>query len=552
MLLIIISLFFFLQRAKDRAAQEEWLQALLDSMALPIVPKNLKTPGIHCLRYSMDNLPMSEQMKEAENTLPKLRNRMGGIAYGGSLDAATWSRKCRPVRSPSPNIPKGKMLERILGYVEEVDDSSASDTHSINDRSEFKTENQNLIENSLSDGEQKEFKKIQDENRNDFYSTVDKSKKKIRRALSDNELIKPEPLLKKEKKEESRFERIKNVIRRPREKNNKKCESVAKPVVKKRRQSFLQKVFKRHHKKRENDIQDDESDFDDPLYDTIDNVQEQKENLINKDENEINGEEGDEKINQPLYSEVQKPIFGSKSILTAQAMSELKNKLKSRESLEGQEIEIIKDKPEEVESELFEAYQKIKRKGQEIAPALPPRRGSRPRSPWHDIPSNNSLVNESNPNFNITQAQVKFHDELPILIHRVNDEMDKDAEEEEKNSINQLEKKNKDDDLSILLEQLADITTAPLMIPDNKPKHSCSLDSEIFMTKPRVERRFSDPDYDIPRPHRLLNICASVEIDKISATQFLGRSGDTSESSSSFPSMEPDSLEAADKGDCST
>lgn len=43
------------QKAKDRSVQEQWLQALLDSLATP--PTTRISTGPMQLRYSLDNLP---------------------------------------------------------------------------------------------------------------------------------------------------------------------------------------------------------------------------------------------------------------------------------------------------------------------------------------------------------------------------------------------------------------------------------------------------------------------------------------------------------------
>ena len=53
----------FLQRTKHRSLQEQWLKALLESMALPNISSPVRTGGgpVH-FRYSMENLPVNEEV----------------------------------------------------------------------------------------------------------------------------------------------------------------------------------------------------------------------------------------------------------------------------------------------------------------------------------------------------------------------------------------------------------------------------------------------------------------------------------------------------------
>jgi hypothetical protein len=52
-----------LQRTKQRSLQEQWLKALLESVALPNISSPVKTGGgpVH-FRYSMENLPLTEEV----------------------------------------------------------------------------------------------------------------------------------------------------------------------------------------------------------------------------------------------------------------------------------------------------------------------------------------------------------------------------------------------------------------------------------------------------------------------------------------------------------
>jgi hypothetical protein len=53
----------FLQRTKHRSLQEQWLKALLESVALPNISSPVRTGGgpVH-FRYSMENLHVIEEV----------------------------------------------------------------------------------------------------------------------------------------------------------------------------------------------------------------------------------------------------------------------------------------------------------------------------------------------------------------------------------------------------------------------------------------------------------------------------------------------------------
>ncbi|KAL0271953.1 UNVERIFIED_CONTAM: hypothetical protein PYX00_005100 [Menopon gallinae] len=542
-------------RAKNRATQEEWLQALLDSMSLPLFSKTLKTPliaDLHGHRYSMDNIPSHERLRKTESER-RDRHRQGfeyrkkdisDSFYGGSLDNAIWSKRFRTVRSPSPNIPKGKMLEKILGYVEEADTKSASDMVSLIDDdlsgSLRFSKNKYITKDASVDDRGEE--KISESENGDNYGAINRE----RMSLSDNQLnrtgllMNDDDKLKARSREESQFERIKNAMKKTRGRAFKNKSDLERKTsnVKKRRHSFLQKVFKRNYRtENEKEVPEYGSDTDDPLYDTIENIHEQKESLISStsessqeqkiiNPGEETAENAEDVTEEPgtshtTYTEVQRPIFGSKSILSAQAMSELKIKLKSREGLDNQSLE----------ARSFQASKKS-----ESVPDLPPRiKCSRPRSPWHDVPMNNTPVDAAEPKFNIQQATVKFHDDMPVFF-RDEPEMIVSAPKTQPEG-------KPEDDLNILLEQLTEITSNSLR-KSLQLKETTEEDmQENSWERSRLERRFSDPDYDIPRPHKLANLCISYS-DNIDVLQKQENSSDTS---SSFQSIEPDSLESDEK-----
>ncbi|XP_030758730.1 uncharacterized protein LOC115884329 [Sitophilus oryzae] len=113
-------------------------------------------------------------------------------------------------------------------------------------------------------------------------------------------------------------------------------------------------------------------------------------------------------------------------------------------------------------------------------------------------------------------------------------------------------------ELNRLLDELAKVTTAPIMTPGVTTSliNPEICDSELFQLIPMRRRRMSDPDYDIPRPHRSLTNVQRKDENALQATRFFGpilRPSDLIGTTkrpptppvdySNVPSMTPDSLE---------
>lgn len=113
-------------------------------------------------------------------------------------------------------------------------------------------------------------------------------------------------------------------------------------------------------------------------------------------------------------------------------------------------------------------------------------------------------------------------------------------------------------ELDSLLEELAKVTTAPILTPGVttsliNPEVS---DHEFLKMIPIRRRRISDPDYDIPRPHRSLINISKKDDNALEATRFFGPilkpsdletrnrpSTPAEDYHSNYPSITPDSLE---------
>ncbi|KAK9746548.1 PH domain [Popillia japonica] len=109
---------------------------------------------------------------------------------------------------------------------------------------------------------------------------------------------------------------------------------------------------------------------------------------------------------------------------------------------------------------------------------------------------------------------------------------------------------NSNDELSKLLCELAKVTNAPLLTPgvtSSLGVTSSTKDVEFLNLIPKIQRRHSEPDYDIPRPHSNLKITKDndKEDDVLTATRFFGPVLPNYETKDKelIASITPDSLE---------
>lgn len=543
---------------------------MLHSMALPLMSKTLKTPILksNILGYasSLENVSFNNSYKQTNSeewTLPrKLSNckkPFGESYYSGSLDTAIWSKKFKPIQASSYNVQKNKMLERFLEFSNEEDStdlkiSSQKDLYRSDSKENcLRIDNSRVSEKNLHlreglDKKERERKcKVHNEKINrdssvDFlYGIVERNKRLTTKTFSDNELDKVEHVqnfdrVKFENRDESPFERIKNALSRTAKDKIFKPKPEGQKIAstKKRKPSFLKKVFK----KKDIDNQEiTEFVFSESTCNVVDSLSQNQGSIDEvKEETKEEIQSGGENM---LHTEVRKTITGSKSFLPDSNTYELKMRSKSRELLITPEPTVLSS-DEDTNSDA--KNHSTCNSSIVLAPSLPPRRVSRPISPWHDIPTNNTPINSNQKSFFSHQALVKFKDSIVLEEPTTNDP---DGESIQSNLIefqSDSADKSKNDDLSLLLEQLTKITVAPLAEPElMDDSRSYSSDSEKFCGK----SEYPEPDYDVPRPHKRLSISISSPGEVISSTNFLGRCNDCSEKS--FQSIEPDSLEAFDK-----
>ncbi|XP_021915035.1 uncharacterized protein LOC110827578 isoform X2 [Zootermopsis nevadensis] len=187
---------------------------------------------------------------------------------------------------------------------------------------------------------------------------------------------------------------------------------------KKRKTSFLRRMLKHHHKKPESNSQTlitSDNCSDEPEYETVDySVPTLKQDVA--EEKQQPEHAARHNSTESLDKEVPKDKwYGTKSLLTEQAMLELKMKLKVRDDSAvstNQDIgyecissnEVSEKKPVPTprsrkqnsnqgfvcEASRYRCNDSLNRANK--PPSLPPRRVARPHSPWHDVPKNNSPV----------------------------------------------------------------------------------------------------------------------------------------------------------------
>jgi len=238
----------------------------------------------------------------------------------------------------------------------------------------------------------------------------------------------------------------------------------------------------------------------------------------------------------------------------------------------------------------------------EERPSLPPRQSLQSLSPYHDVPQNNKAVTElinsiKKPTDNCNTEEndddkVKTIDEIledlnkekdiqqsrqkvKQLIEKFNDFQGEEDVVLRKKSKFDICKSQSDttvlqtlnvdnlngntnresDDLNKLLEELSKVTCAPVLTPGVTSSLVTPVltDDEWLKLIPIRHRRLSEPDYDVPRPHRSLQLqgrTKQVSDNPIPATRFFGpilppsiTTGTVTTDTPSWSSIDPDSLE---------
>ncbi|CAH0564534.1 unnamed protein product [Brassicogethes aeneus] len=275
-----------------------------------------------------------------------------------------------------------------------------------------------------------------------------------------------------------------------------------------------------------------------------------------------------------VYEEIPVPALSPTDQNTIQILHEVQHILeKKKEALKGK-LSSGSDKMEI--NDIYETFDAIHTEPKEEYPEVPPKSQKQiTLSPYHDVPKNNLPINKMIlPPKRREMVSQKSVDEIL-------EDLDKEQIVEQSTPRGKVKKLVKQfstntlpptleevvmrhkrrsevipnrysDELSILLEQLAQVTTAPLLQPGttNSLISPNLTDDELLRLLPIRKRRFSEPDYDVPRPHRsLINIPRQDTESPIKATRFFGEvlsfeRKDDNFSSPRYSSITPDSLES--------
>ncbi|XP_060522274.1 pleckstrin homology domain-containing family A member 4-like isoform X2 [Cylas formicarius] len=190
-------------------------------------------------------------------------------------------------------------------------------------------------------------------------------------------------------------------------------------------------------------------------------------------------------------------------------------------------------------------------------PELPPR-NQKPMaaSPYPDAPKSDQLIGETvdrSETNSETKEETPREGKVRNLIKRFSEEFE-GVEIRHKNAWKKPATDRNSGDLDKLLDELSKVASAPIMTPGV----TTSLvdpempDSELLKLIPIRRRRLSDPDYDVPRSHRLVNLPTRQE-NSVTGTRFFGPALDPVglAKSRKYDSMTPDSLEVDPNRDIS-
>ncbi|XP_023024653.2 uncharacterized protein [Leptinotarsa decemlineata] len=286
----------------------------------------------------------------------------------------------------------------------------------------------------------------------------------------------------------------------------------------KKRNSFIRRVWKKKVKPKEKAV---DEFIEENLYDTVAELVIEK--LAVTDGNTLK-----------MLSELQNILEMKKPVL----IEKISDTVNSPTSLVGPEN--ISETSEDNRSPQLNSVAKQNEPSDQALPILTPKTQKLENpSPFHDIPKNNKPVvlppkktklyeniddideildelNNQNNNRNKVKSLIKRFSETDVF--------DSDVELRTNRSTREL---IDSDELSRLLAELAEVTNAPILTPGATSSLNGSNIGNVEFSKllPERRRRHSEPDYDIPRPHKSLTMLPKKEEDAdnvIESTRFFG------------------------------
>ncbi|XP_050514027.1 ankyrin repeat domain-containing protein 12-like [Diabrotica virgifera virgifera] len=511
-----------------------------------------------------DTYAISIQQKEVPNTNEK-ESKKDDIKNKRSLFSGKSRQVAKSVDTAEQDIKKKKKLKHSRSFFmhrkeyNEVDFIVENDTYaSVDKTNKQKPEDlpRDLNENDVKN----ELLKTEEENAYSVpYRNDDNKTDKVYEDIYEDNVEYAEPSAFQNKEEKSKTKKKKS---REKMKENADEEKPNKKV--KKRQSFIKRVWKKKDKHKDK----------------------HEEKVENKVEDKVEEEDEEE-----IYETVPPTVVEKVAVTdnkTVQMLSELQNILEHKMPIIIERMSNETHSPKlqsptgSISPTIAETQENVIQSNVENVteppcPLLPPKAQKQDAlSPFHDVPTNNKPV----------ALPPKRRNTEPVKsLDQILDELDNEQQEtNKKNKVKKLIKKFSEpdfydtdvvlrtqksgihrpdihsDELSRLLEELVKVTNAPMLIPGvtSSLNGSTLRDEELLKLLPDKQRRFSEPDYDIPRPHKSLTLVPKKEdgsVNVIGSTRFFGHvlkpSGviitektNNSGSLSQLNSYAPDSLEA--------
>lgn len=436
-------------RTKDRSTQEQWLQAMLESMAVPKSARNSTVP-MH-MRYSLDNLPaVSKDVPPADNnncatpaqeskdSIIARINRLGGRSYGtGSFESAIHRHSIshRAACETDNNAEEqDKRTSQDGSYVSEyayVDNKlyHRSQSDNIPDMSSTAATVSNLSENENDDEYEQlpiESSKMVAQHEHRSTDSVEREQhivtrtQGIRPPIVEPELPPRSPSDRKqhvsdaeedleyaecyeevglkENKQVNGKEKTKVKKKNSKKVKNKNKELKQEPVNKEKnsrngKNSFFKSVFGHYRRKAETGKMRNSPDQviedlpEEPTYESVECPPAIPTEASETDLTEVSPTKG----------------VCKKSLLPSITLTELQQKLRTYDDHKDAEI----SNTDCNDSNGLQDDDHTEKSSESSPPSLPPRRSieRRSSSPWHDVPTNNSPVDADSNKFILTQEE---------------------------------------------------------------------------------------------------------------------------------------------------
>ncbi|KAK4874859.1 hypothetical protein RN001_014219 [Aquatica leii] len=532
-------------RAEDRFQQERWMQALLAANAQFTNSKRMSH-----FRYSLDDLPtQTNKTLLRQNSMPyravatsrkdilERFQKIGAQTYRVSLGSITKFAK-REQKSqtvdPTPTFIDTDIINEENSIDVNVEnehyDQTGSENTTLVENDQYEKSPETTVSNDeycqvnndeqfIRNTEKSEhlYERISKESKEEIvenalyvqeyteYDVIDKIKE-FEEIYEDPDCFKkklnvPRPSLQSEdsfsqtsssddlRKKKSRFKMFGHF-----KKSNKSgCEP---PKIKPKSASFLRKVWRKKTSSLDSEV----------TYQTVDYGLIEKQ--IQQDERDLQ-----------MLQELQETLQLRKNILQ-EKLNKNEQKSKSLPLLSKEQV----IEQTSVESEI------------EDKPDLPPRQSQDKTliddkqfavEADNEVKSIDEILSDLDKEKEMSESQTKVKD----LIEKFNDCRSDDSvilrDKSKPKFICNYEDDRNSDGLSKLLEELSKVTSAPILSPGGTTSLITPVltDDELLQLVPIRRRRLSDPDYDVPRPHRSLQLqelFKDGDADAIPATRFFG------------------------------